>query len=263
MSRRLIPDTEARLLLLLTLRTLGPASGAQLNAFLTEYDLMGYFDLQLKLGELTDQLQVTALPHPLGPLYQLTDEGLFVVNSYARRIPQSRRELIEREAPAWAERFRLEQQAPAGTRMLPGRRLMLELRLMSGRNAEILLIRLTLASPTTGAGLQERWQAAAAEVYAEIMQALSGDASEEGGSSPEAEARLDPQPDGRTLLILTAGGEAPGVDITLSLREEGLARSYAARWPFCAKRVKALLARELSLTEKPGQPASAEAPAGS
>ena len=116
MERRRIPEMENKLVILYALRALGPVTGMQLSQFLTQLDLMNYFTMHLSLRDMEEQGQIAGSAHPLGSLLETTPEGAFTLESFTRRIPGSRRNLIDREAPAWRERFRTEQMRPAAAR---------------------------------------------------------------------------------------------------------------------------------------------------
>lgn len=174
MERKSIPEAENRLLILYALSRLGPCTGMQLWQFMADYDLVNYFSLQLGLAEMQEQGQLKEHAHPLGSLLILTDTGAYTLGAFDHRIPISRRQLIDREAPAWHERFRLEQQTPAESCPMPDGTLCLRLRLMEGDTALMdILLRRPRSQPITF--LQERWRSIAQRVYEAVtMTLLSG-----------------------------------------------------------------------------------------
>ena len=91
MERKIIPETENRLIILYTLRQLGPVTAMQLLQAMAEGDLMNYITMQLSLSEMESQGQITQRAHPLGNLIELTEEGTFTLRSFEKRIPASRR----------------------------------------------------------------------------------------------------------------------------------------------------------------------------
>ena len=240
MKRLQIPEAEKRLVLIAALKAIGPATDGQLMDFLDACQLMGYVDIQLNLSRLAEEHQVETVRHPLGPLYQPTEEGLFVLASYRGRVPRSRLDILERNAPAYADRFRLERQAPLTTRMTADHRLILEMRLMEEGARELLLIQLTLAGSAAGAALQERWQQAAAGVYAGILRLLSTGSAGPDDPLPEGAETAEAPGEGR-LLTLSLETPPPALRICLPFASERLARDCAAAWPAKAQEIKRLV----------------------
>jgi pimeloyl-ACP methyl ester carboxylesterase len=147
MERKHIPESENRLTILYALRGLGPATAMQLLQFLVENDLMNYFTMQLSLSDMQEQGHLTATPHPLGDLLTLTPEGEYAIESFAHRIPVSRRQLMDAQSPRWKEQFRTEQLTPADSFTLQDGRVCLRLRLLEG-STSLLDILLTLPKDT-------------------------------------------------------------------------------------------------------------------
>ena len=251
MERLQIPDTENRLLLLSALQAIGPATDSELTAFLAECELMGYMDIQLNLSLLAEQHQVETLSHPLGPLYQPTEEGLFALASYQQRIPQSRRDIIAARGPAFARRIRLEQEAPLSTRMTEDHRLTLLLRLLNQARQEILGAELTLSGSAAGVLLQEKWQEAAAGVYAGLMQTLSEGFREGEDPAPLPQTADMKEEGGTCLLTLRLSDAPPELLLRLPFSSVPLARHCAARWPRHAQEIRRLFTRAVLQTKNP------------
>ena len=95
MERRHIPETENRLIILYTLRQLGPVTAMQLLQAMTEADLMNYITMQLALSDLESQGQISQHAHPLGNLIEVTGEGDYILRSFEKRIPASRRSIVD------------------------------------------------------------------------------------------------------------------------------------------------------------------------
>ena len=174
MERKHIPESENKLIILYALSQLGPCTAMQLLQFLVEMDLMNYFTMQLSLSDMQEQGQLSRQDHPLGDLLILTREGEYAIEVFAQRIPVSRRQLINRQAPLWRERFRLEQLAPAESFTLQDGRLCLRLRLLEGAST-LMDILLTLPSGASLTFLEKRWRSAAQLVYHTVTLALSAD----------------------------------------------------------------------------------------
>ena len=249
MERRIIPEAETKLVILYALNRLGPVTSMQLLQFLVENDLMNYFTMQLSLCEMEEQGQVAQHAHPLGSLLLVTESGAYTLGVFDHRIPASRRGVIDREAPAWHDRFRAEQQTPADSYPLAGGGTCIRLRLMEGDDSLLDLL-LQLPDENAFTFLQKRWRSAAQGVYEAVSLAL-GD-----GYAPDAV--LPEMPDVATLqkagsrdwlLSLTDRPEAPTMTLMLSIPDEHLARYYAARWPGCGETLRASILRQLHEAE--------------
>ncbi len=101
--------TENKLLLLYSLKQLGPCTNLQLWQFVAEADLMDYLTFQLSLGEMIKAEQIRSLPHPIGSLYQLDTLGEEVLIYFDQKLPQSRKNFILEQSFSWKERFEQEQ----------------------------------------------------------------------------------------------------------------------------------------------------------
>ena len=110
MTRKNVPESEQKLLILLALRCLGGVTQLQLLRFMVEEDVMNYFVLQLNLCELEEMGQVRVCHHALGSLYELTEQGRYTLDSFDSHIPASRRQALEAGAARWKAQFRAEQQ---------------------------------------------------------------------------------------------------------------------------------------------------------
>ena len=108
MERKHIPETENRLIILYTLRRLGPVTAMQLLQAMAEADLMNYITMQLALSDMESQGQISQRAHPLGNLIEITGEGDYILRSFEKRIPASRRSLIDERVDAWRDLFQTE-----------------------------------------------------------------------------------------------------------------------------------------------------------
>lgn len=230
MERRHIPETENRLIILYTLRQLGPVTAMQLLQAMTEADLMNYITMQLALSDMEQQGQIMMRAHPLGNLIEMTGEGDYILDSFVRRVPASRRELIDSRAEEWRTRFASEQMAPAEAFILPDSRMCIHLRLLD-KAAALMDLVLYLPAGQHITLLQERWRACVEAVYTMVLARLT--------ENYDAAAPMPPAPEVETvrkcgvsdwLLTLTDDPAAPRLDLLLSLPDEHLARCAAAHW---------------------------------
>ncbi|MBQ8653623.1 MAG: DUF4364 family protein [Clostridia bacterium] len=228
MERRRISETEHKLVILHTLELLGPVTGMQLIQFLAEKDLMNYFTMHLNLSEMEEQGQIQRRAHPLGSLLEPTDEGLFTLRSFIRRIPGSRRRLIEADADAWRERFRAEQMTLSEVMAREGDRLTLRLRLLEG---PAVLMDLILADcDVPEAYLSRRWQLAAQGVYQHITSALMAGFAPDAPVPQGAHPALQQASRAEWLLTLQDASDNPRMTLLLTLPDEHLARWCLSRW---------------------------------
>ena len=241
MERKHIPETENRLMILYTLRQLGPVTAMQLLQAMTEGDLMNYITMQLALSDMESQGQISQHAHPLGNLIEVTGEGDYILRSFEKRIPASRRAVIDQNAPAWRERFATEQMAPAEAFTLPDGRSVIHLRLLD-KAATLMDLLLYLPAGQTYTLLPDRWRSSVQLTYSTVLAYLTADYSpdmpmpEPGETETVRQCRLD-----EWLLTLTDEPETPGIDMILSLPDEHLARCCAQRWPIVAADIRAFV----------------------
>lgn len=247
MKRRSVPDSEYKLIILYTLSRLGPVNGTQLLQFLVELDLMNYFSMQLNLSEMIEQGQVEEQSHPLGTLLALSGKGAFTLSSFDHRIPSSQRQLIDEKAPAWHERFRMEQQTLAESFCLSNGRRCVRLRLLEA-DTTLLDVMLTLDSAAFIPHLQDRWLKMAQAAYAVISNTLGTGFNLTIPLPPLPEnAALQQTGNGEWMLSLADVIPQPCFTLMLSLPDEHLALHYAACWRTCCHTLRAQL---LSMLEK-------------
>ena len=249
MERKVIPETENRLVILYALGCLGPVTGMQLLQYMVELDLMNYITMQLSLAELEEQHQVARRAHPCGELWELTAEGRFALESFERRIPHSRRERMEQAAASYQPRFRQEQLAPADAVTLSDGTACVRLRLLEERAAMVDAM-LYMPSSQVPTLLEARWQACAQEVYEALIAALTK-GYDPAAPLPEIPEGVLRQADGgEWLLSLSDRAEKPTVSILLPLPGEHLARWCAARWPDACADLRAMLIARLQAAKE-------------
>lgn len=237
MERKHIPETENRLIILYTLRSLGPVTAMQLLQAMAEGDLMNYITMQLSLSELERQGQITQRAHPLGNLIELTGEGEFILRSFEKRIPASRRSLIDAQAKGWRDRFATEQMAPAESFALPDGRTVIHLRLLD-KAATLLELMLYLPAGKHFTLLPERWRHCVQVTYSTVLAHLTADYDAflpmpEGKDDAVRQCGLD-----EWLLTLTDDPVSPSIDLMMSLPDEHLARCSALQWPLVAEAIR-------------------------
>lgn len=238
MERKHIPETENRLLILYTLRRLGPVTAMQLLQVMAEADLMNYITMQLALSDMEAQGQITQHAHPLGNLIELTDEGDYILRSFEKRIPASRRSLIDAQADSWRERFATEQMAPAEAFTLPDGRTVIHLRLLD-KAATLMDLMLYLPAGKRFTLLAERWRGCVQVTYSTVLAHLTAD-YDPSLPMPDAKETESVRQCGLDdwLLTLTDNPAAPTIDLMMSLPDEHLARCSALHWPQAAESIR-------------------------
>ena len=246
MERRHIPETENRLLILYTLRHLGPVTAMQLLQAMAESDLMNYITMQLALSDLESQGQISQRAHPLGNLIEVTGEGDYILDSFEKRIPSSRRAIIDANAAAWKERFATEQMAPAEAFTLPDGRTVIHLRLLD-KAATLMDLMLYLPADKGFTLLPERWRRCVQVTYSTVLAHLTAD-YDPTVPMPEVNATESVRQCGLDDWLLTLSDEpaTPGIDLIMSLPDEHLARCSALRWPLVAGEIRTFVLEVLS-----------------
>ncbi len=243
MERKHIPESENKLTILYALRRLQPATAMQLLQFLVELGLMNYFTMQLSLSDMQEQGQLATHAHPLGDLFTLTPEGEYAIEAFAHRIPVSRRQLMDAQAPRWREQFRTEQLTPADSFTLQDGRVCLRLRLLEG-SASLLDILLTLPQDAPLTFLERRWRSAAQAVYDAVSLSLSQDFAPSEAPLPPTAALEQASPQ-EWLLSLMDDVERPTLTLLLPMADEALARHCARRWPDECENLRQRILQEL------------------
>ena len=241
MERKYIPETENRLIILYTLRSLGPVTAMQLLQAMAEADLMNYITMQLALSDMESQGQISQRAHPLGNLIEVTGEGDFILRSFEKRIPASRRAIVDSNAPAWRERFATEQMAPAESFTLPDGRSVIHLRLLDSA-ATLMDLMLYLPAGKSFSLLPQRWRSCVQVTYSTVLAHLTAD-YDPAAPMPDAADTDAVRQCGVNdwLLTLADEPEAPGVNLIMSLPDEHLARCSALRWPLAAPAIRAFV----------------------
>lgn len=245
MERKHIPETENRLLILYALRRLGPVTAMQLLQAMAESDLMNYITMQLALADMEQQGQITMRAHPLGHLIEMTGEGDYILDSFVRRIPASRRAVIDACAQEWTRRFQTEQMAPAESFTLPDGRMCIHLRLLD-KAATLMDLMLYLPTGLSFTFLPERWRACVQAVYSAVLAHLT--AAYDPTLPMPAAASPDPVRQcgvNDWLLTLSDDPVTPAIDLLMSLPDEHLARCSAERWPVVCGELRSFVLQSL------------------
>lgn len=241
MERKIIPETENRLVILYTLHRLGPVTTMQLLQAMAEADLMNYITMQLALSEMESQGQITQRAHPLGNLIEVTGEGDYILRSFEKRIPASRRLLIDERTADWRDRFQAEQMAPAESFTLPDGRGVIHLRLLD-KAATLMDLMLYLPAGKSFTLLAERWRRCVQVTYSTVLAHLTADYDPHLPMPAAAQTEAVRQCGiDEWLLTLTDNPAAPSIDLMMSLPDEHLARCSAVHWPLVSQEIRQTL----------------------
>ncbi len=171
---RQMPDFERRMVVLQCLRYLAPCTDLQLLRFLTEYDLMNYFDMMFALTDLCAQGQAVRTKEQVGYIYNLTEAGKEAMALFGDRVPRSVQAIVTDNAPRWARRFTQEGQCAASIDKNARGEWDLTLSLRDNQNNMMRLI-LSLPSQKLAGEISQKWPDKAAEIYRQIIRILAGE----------------------------------------------------------------------------------------
>ena len=194
--------------------------------------------MQLALSDMESQGQISQHAHPLGNLIEITGEGDYILRSFEKRIPASRRALIDERAASWRERFTTEQMAPAESFTLPDGRTVIHLRLLD-KAATLMDLMLYLPAGKTYTLLPERWRSSVQVTYSTVLAHLTAD-YDPSLPMPDAAQTESVRQCGLDdwLLTLTDCPTGPSIDLMMSLPDEHLARCSAVRWPLACEAIR-------------------------
>ncbi len=227
MERKHIPETENRLILLYAMHRLGPVTGMQLLQAMAESDTMNYITMQLALSDMEQQGHIAQRAHPAGNLIEMTEDGRYVLESFEKRIPASRRSAIDERADEWKVRFETELMAPAESFTLPDGRMALHLRVLDSA-ATLMDLMLYLPAGQALDRIGERWCSCVQVTYATVLAHLTSDYDASLPLPlPEETPGVRPSSADEWLLTVTANG----IDLMMSMPDEHLARCCSLRWP--------------------------------
>lgn len=137
---RKISTLEQRLTVLCALDALGGVSGVQLLTFMVELRLMDYIELSLALHDLRKAGYLTGTVHPIGMLFQITDNGRGALSMFLKRLPVSRQVVIETNKTKYKSRFLKERTIIGDHRTLANGRVQLELKIGQGDDWLMILL---------------------------------------------------------------------------------------------------------------------------
>lgn len=166
------PDTQQRLILLYTLSKLAPCYDSQLLQFVTDLELMNYFDMMFALIDLCRDGNAVREQQQEKNLYSLTPAGRQTLELLIAHLPESVRALIDENAPAACSRIREEQVFASSVRRAGDQDYRLSLGVMD-HGTEVMQLTLSLPDASAAEALRAGWPSAAQEIYAFVIRTLS------------------------------------------------------------------------------------------
>lgn len=223
--QRKVSAVEHRLTALYALNALGGVTGLQLLQFMVENELMDYISLQLALYDLETAAHTEKIQHPLGALYELTEKGTQALALFIKRIPESKRLLIDQAAPLWRRRFEKEKEVIGTHHVLPGGASQIELMIRQG-SQYLLLILLPLHDRAAAQRGIEAFCERAETIYASLFETLSRDYVPGKRTMAELPACAMPVQGQKHLIEFRAGD----FSVMLPLPDGDMACHFATAW---------------------------------
>ena len=163
-------EEEDKLVLLASLDRLGRCTKEQLLRFVVETELQSQFQFAIALAGLKDAGFVRESQRLEGRLLVLTPEGRQSLELFGTRIRASLQEKLEAHGAAWRRRIREEQQMPADWEETE-HGFIVTLRTIEA-GAEIVNLRLTVATKQQAKRFCARWRENAPFLYQTLMERL-------------------------------------------------------------------------------------------
>ena len=170
-------DMERKVLTLHALKQLGECGNLQLIVFMTETDIMNYFDLQTSLFDLRDAGQAARSPQVADDLYEITPAGEEALALLSSLVPQSLIEMVTAQASVYRERFSRQREKAARIVHDGGNEYHVSMQI-NEQKMPLISIDLSLPTAELAARFRDRWMDNAQDIYEFIIHRLSG----EGGA---------------------------------------------------------------------------------
>ena len=168
-------DMEFKLILLYILSACGPCTDMTMLDFVTEKNLMNYFDLMINLTCLERERLAVSTLRPSDRLYEITAEGQSTLALFQSRIPASRKEILEQMTPLWQEK--LNAQKRLGVSITRRTRGDFEVQMrISDLGQDVLTLSVALPTREMADTLAGRWnEMPAGKIYDMVFDILKGE----------------------------------------------------------------------------------------
>ena len=230
MQRKVIPDSEHKLVILYILDRFGPLTETQLYIFLIDMHLMQYIDLKINQVEMEERGEIHYLQHPTGQLMAITPTGKYALDTFVNHIPASKRALIDRETPAWRTLFRAQLNTVVTSVARQGERCWYRMRILEGQ-ATLLDLTVLLDESPRSDRWNEEWSTTGTQIYGALTAALGdGFTGERSAADLPPTAVVRQVNDTEWMVHLMDDVDHPALTVTLMLPDAGVAHHYARRW---------------------------------
>ena len=164
------PDLWQRLAVLKALHRLGETSDLNLTRFLTDMDVMNYFDMMFALNDLCDQGLALCTQKNGLRMFSVTRDGISTFEMFANKIPASLNEKIDAYAEQYRVRYETENAARADyEKTAEGWVVHLA---VCDRDTDLVKIDLNMPTQELARFCTEQWSGKAQQVYAAILSLL-------------------------------------------------------------------------------------------
>lgn len=168
-------DVERKVLTLHSLSVLGECGNLQLISFMSQTDIMNYFDLQTALIDLRDAGQVVRTKQTADDLYAITPAGEEALRLFSSHIPDRLLDKVDEAAPRFKAEFLRQRELSSRIIHDGGNEYHVSLQI-NEQKMPLLSIDLSLPTAELAAAFRDRWQEHAQDIYSFIIRRLGGEA---------------------------------------------------------------------------------------
>ena len=169
-----LPDELVRLMVLCCLTYLGPCTDQQLLEWVSEYDVMNYFDLMIALSELCKQGQAECRQKRRKSWYQITDAGRKTLELFENRVPASVRSRLKETADAWRMRFSRDNQIRTEVKETDQNEYEVTLAVVE-QDRETMTLQVVVPTKEIAWRMVRQWREHVQEVYSMVFRVLAED----------------------------------------------------------------------------------------
>lgn len=167
-----LPETQLRFIVLFALDRLGPCYDSQILKFVTDRNLMNYFDLMISLTDLCREGHACRQMRMDRALFSITRAGKDALALFPERVPESVRLQVEENVDETRREFRRAQEYNAVCRRTESGTYEAELYVMD-RSVPAMKLTLPMPDEKTAQAVQEKWQNVGEEIYAYLIARLA------------------------------------------------------------------------------------------
>lgn len=169
-----LPEEDRSMIVLYALKQLQPCDPLDLHIFITQMDVMTYFDMMDALNNLCDRGQAARLTKHIGLQYVVTEAGEEVLTLFGNRVPGSAKRFIDENYEAYRTRFREQAQYKHKKEQLPNGDTELTFSVVDS-DSDLMRISWTLPTDELANSLINRWYERSSEIYKTVVQMFMED----------------------------------------------------------------------------------------